>query len=194
MIASCVPILANLGHIIVNWDTKNIKNPKFLTWKVIKLLIIPKQFDVQTWNLYTMCVLMNALCKPSLGAPSCVIKIVQPKSGQKVDNFKLIYLNNFRYWWKIVCDFWAHYQLSFFWLRSFTPTWYYFFSFFLLFFFFIIIILRQSTFKPLNALHLKFERLKISGRTSARMKLGVPGWGISLKSALQSFELLNRWS
>ena len=63
----------------------------------------------------------------------------------------------------------------------FTPTWilffFFFFSFFLLLFFFFIILLRLSTFKPLNALYSKFERLKISGRTNARLKLGVPGWG-----------------
>ena len=51
------------------------------------------------------------------------------------------------------------------------------FSFFLLFFFFFIIVLRLSTFKPLYALHSKFERLKISGRASARLKLEVLGWG-----------------
>ena len=45
------------------------------------------------------------------------------------------------------------------------------------FFFFFLFLLRLSTFKPLNALHSKFERLKILGRTSAGMKLGVPGWG-----------------
>ena len=193
MKASCVPNLGNLGHMIVNWDTKNIINPKFLTWKVIKSLIIPKPLDVQNWNSYIMCVFMNALWKPSLRAPSHVTKIVQAKSGEKVDDFEPIYLGNYRYWWKIVCDFWAHYQLLLFWLCSFTPTRYYFssfFSFFLLFFF--LILLRLFTFKPLNALYLKFERLKISGRTSARMKLGVPGWGISLKLALQSFELFNR--
>ena len=49
---------------------------------------------------------------------------------------------------------------------------YHFFSFF----FFFLILLRLSTFKPLNALYSKFERLKISGRISARLKLGVPGW------------------
>ena len=34
-----------------------------------------------------------------------------------------------------------------------------------------------STFKPLNAMYSKFERLKISGRTFVRLKSGVPGWG-----------------
>ena len=52
----------------------------------------------------------------------------------------------------------------------------FFFFFFLTFFFFFNILLRQSTFKPPNALYLKFERLKISGRTSARLKLRVPRW------------------
>ena len=142
MIASCVPILATLGHMIVNWDTKNIKNPKFLTWKVIKSLIIPKPLDVPNWNSYTMCVLMNALCQPSLGAPGRVTKIVQAKTVQKVDDFEPIYLGNYQYWWKIICDFWARYQLSFFWFCSFTPTGYYFSSFFsfLLFYFFVILL------------------------------------------------------
>ena len=55
----------------------------------------------------------------------------------------------------------------------------YYFSSFLsvfFFFFFFLILLWLSTFKPLNALYSKFERLKPSGRTSAEMKLGVPGW------------------
>ena len=41
--------------------------------------------------------------------------------------------------------------------------------------FFLVILLRLSTFKPLNALYLMFQRLKISGRISVGMKLGVPG-------------------
>ena len=63
---------------------------------------------------------------------------------------------------------------------SFTPTWilfFFFFTFFLLFFLFFIILLRLFTFKPLNALYSKFEWLKISGRTSLQLKLGMPGWG-----------------
>ena len=47
---------------------------------------------------------------------------------------------------------------------------YYFSSFFL-------ILLRLSTFEPLNALYSKFEELKISEMSSARLKLGVPSWG-----------------
>ena len=137
---------------------------------------------MQSWTLDTIWVLMIALCKPSLGAPSHVTKILHAKSGQKVDDFEPIYLGNYRYWWKVVFDFWAHYQLAFFWLCSFTPTWILFFFdffFFLTFFFFFIILLRLSTFKPLNALYSKFERFKISGRASARLKLRVPGWGNS---------------
>ena len=50
------------------------------------------------------------------------------------------------------------------------------FAFFFLdlFFFFL---LPLSTFKPLNALYSKFERLKISRKTFARPKSGVPGRG-----------------
>ena len=40
---------------------------------------------------------------------------------------------------------------------------------------FFLFLLPLTTFKPLNALYSKFERLKISGRTSAGMKSGVPG-------------------
>ena len=49
---------------------------------------------------------------------------------------------------------------------------------FLLFFltFPFLFLLQLSTFKPLNALYLKFERLEISRRTTAGMKSGVPGW------------------
>ena len=32
-----------------------------------------------------------------------------------------MYLGNYRYSWKMVCGFWAHYQPPFFWLYSFTP-------------------------------------------------------------------------
>ena len=38
--------------------------------------------------------LMNALRKLSLGAPRQVTKILQAKSGQKVDKFEPIYLDN----------------------------------------------------------------------------------------------------
>ena len=79
--------------------------------------------------------------------------------------------------------------LSFWYVRLPKPE-YYFSSFFL--FLFLLFLLQQSTFKPLNALYLKFERIEISRRTSAEGKLGVPGWGIPLSQALQNFELLNR--
>ena len=63
------------------------------------------------------------------------------------------------------------------------------------FFFFFIILLRISTFKPLNALYSNFQRLKISGRTRARLKLGMPGWGGPPQtSPPKNFELLNLWS
>ena len=65
-------------------------------------------------------------------------------------------------------------RLSFWYVRLPQPE-YYFFSFFLLFFF--LFLLQLSTFEPLNALYLKFERLEISRRTSAGMKLGFSGWG-----------------
>ena len=42
-----------------------------------------------------MCVPINALRKPSLGAPDYVTKILPAKSGQKVDDFEPIYLGNY---------------------------------------------------------------------------------------------------
>ena len=80
--------------------------------------------------------------------------------------------------------------LSFGYVRLPQPEYYFssFFFFFLTFFF----LLRFSAFNPLNALYSKFERLKISGKTSAGIKLGVPGRWIPLNRALQNFELLNR--
>ena len=53
-----------------------------------------------------------------------------------------------------------------------------FLSFFLLFLFFFLILLWLSTFKVLNALYSKFKQLKVSGKASAGMKLGVPGWEV----------------
>ena len=49
-------------------------------------------------------------------------------------------------------------------------------------------------FQTPNALYSKFKRLKISGKTSVRLKSGVPGWGIPLNRVLQNFELLHRYS
>ena len=104
---------------------------------------------------------------------------VTGRKWAEMDDLEPIYVGKYRFWWKMICAFWAHYQLPFFWLCLFTQTWiqfFFFFAFFLAFFFFLLFLLRLSTFKPLNALYSKFERLKISGRTSAGMKSGVPGW------------------
>ena len=57
--------------------------------------------------------------------------------------------------------------------------------FFLLFVF--LFLLPLSTFKPPNALYSKFERLKISERTSVRLISGVPGWGDSPQSGPPKF-------
>ena len=40
---------------------------------------------------------MSALCKPSLGAPSHVTKMLQAENELKVDEFEPIYLGNYRY-------------------------------------------------------------------------------------------------
>ena len=120
MKASCVPILGILGQVIVNWDIKKLQ---FLVWKCINSLITQKPLDLRIWNLNTMWFLFNALCKLSWGAPSHLTKILQSKNALKMYEFEPISLGNYRHWWKMVCDFWAHYQPPFFLLCSFIPTW-----------------------------------------------------------------------
>ena len=94
----------------------------------------------------TMWVLINALCKPSLRAPGHVTKMLHAENGQKVDEFELIYLGNYRYWWKMVCGFWAHYQPPLVWLCSFTPTWKPFFLFCIFFLTFVFFSFSSSAF------------------------------------------------
>ena len=171
-------ILGILGHVIVDWHTKKHKKRRFLAWKFISNShITQKPLGVQSWNLDTMWVLRNAFCKPSLGAPGLVTKILQAENGQKVDEFEPIYLSNYRCWWKIVCDFehtFDHLCFGYVRLPHLENYFSCFVSFFLTFFF---ILLALATFKPLNALYSKFERLKISGTTFVRLKSGVPGCG-----------------
>ena len=114
MKASWVPILGILGHMIVNWDTKKKKKRRCLAWKFINLPLTQKPLGVESWNLYTMCLLRNDLRKPSLEAPGHVNKMLLAKNRQKVDDFKSIYLSKYRYWWKMISDFWIHYQSPFF--------------------------------------------------------------------------------
>ena len=145
--------------------------------KVIESLIIPKPLDVQGWNLDTMCVLVNALCKPSFGAPVTWPKFYRPKVGRKwtILNRYISVITDIDEKWSVIFEHTINW-LSFGYVHLPQPD-YYFSSFFLLFFFFFIILLRLSTFKPLNALYSKFEQLKISVRNSAQVKLRVSGWG-----------------
>ena len=104
--------------------------------------------------------------------------------------FWTIHLGKYRFWWKMICGLWAHYQPFFFWLCSFTPTWilfFFFFVFFLTFFFLLLL----STFKLLNSLYSKLGRLKTSGRTCAGMISGVPGWGSPPQTGPPKFKLFN---
>ena len=38
---------------------------------------------------------INALCRPSLGAPGYVTKVLQAENGQKADEFEHTYLGNY---------------------------------------------------------------------------------------------------
>ena len=77
---------------------KTLKKRQFLAWKVINSLTTPKPLDAQSWNLYTMRVLINGLRKLSLGTLGLVTKILQAQDGQKVHDFDPIYLGNYRRW------------------------------------------------------------------------------------------------
>ena len=152
--------------------------------KFINSLITQKPLDVKSWNLNTVWLF---LCKPSWAAPGHVTKILQAESGQKVDELEPIYLGKYRYWWKMVCDFWARYQSPFFWLCSCTPIWIQFFLF-CIFFLTFLFLLSLFVFKPLNALYSKFEGLQMSGRIFVCQKLDVPGWSIP---SIGSSKILN---
>ena len=135
MKTSCVLILGNLGHVIVNWDTKkkHKKNGNFWLEKLLNCLKFQNHLTCKA-AIWTQCGCLWMLYRNQVwGALGYVTKILQAKSGQKVDNFESVYLGNYLYSWKMVSDFWAHYQLPFFWLCSFTPTWILFFFFFFLF-------------------------------------------------------------
>ena len=43
------------------------------------------------------------------GAPGHVTQVSQAENGQKFDDFELIYLGNYGYWWKMDCGFLVHY-------------------------------------------------------------------------------------
>ena len=104
-----------------------------------------------------MWVLINGLCKPSLGAVSHMTKILQAENGQKVYDFELIYLS------MIITDFdgkgfvvFEHIvnRLSFGYVR--LPQLEYYLSFLFSYFFFLIL-LWFSTFKLFNALYSRCE-------------------------------------
>ena len=133
-----------------------------------------------------MWVLIIALCKPSFGTPGHVTRMLQAENWQKVDDLEPIYLGKYRFWWKMICAFEHTVNcLSFGYVRLPQPE--HFFSFLSSFLLFFLFLLRLSTFKLLNALYSKFKRLKMSRRTSAGMKSGVPGWGDLLQSCPPKF-------
>ena len=188
MKVSCVRILGIIGHVIVNWETKNLKKRRFWAWKFSNLLITQKPLDVQSWNLNTIWVLINALCKPSLGAPGHVTKILLATSGQKVDKFDPIYLDLItdidEKWFAIFELTINHLSLGY--VR--LPQLEYNFSCFASFFFFFC---RYLLLNRLNALYSKFDQLKISGRTFVQQKSGVPGWEDLPHRVLQILKLFD---
>ena len=147
------------------------KKQQILAWKVIYSRIIPKLLDVQSWNSGTMWVLMNALCKPSLGAIGHVTKILQTKKLTILNPYISVIIDIDEKWLVILEHTINH--LSFGYVR--LPQAEYYFSCFCIFFLTLLFLLRISTFKPLNAQYSEFEWFKISRRTSVRLKSEVPG-------------------
>ena len=176
---------------------KNIKKRQFLTWKFINSSITQKSLKVQRWNSNTRWVLMNALRKPSLEVPGHVTIIVQAENVKKLTNLNqyISVMTDIDEKWFVILELTIN-QLSFDYVRLAQLGNYFSCSviFFLTFCFLFFFLLPLCTFKPLNALYSKFERLKISGRNSVQLKWGCQVDRIPLNRVLQKFELLNRYS
>ena len=66
------------------WDSKKHKQMWFVAWKFINSRITQKPLGKHSWNLYTMWVIINGSCKPSLGTPGHVTKMLGLKMGRKL--------------------------------------------------------------------------------------------------------------
>ena len=118
-------------------------------------------------------------------------KFHKPKMGKKLTN-----LNRYI---SVITDidekwFLGLLSTTFLLLCLFTPTLIAYYFLFFIFFQFVFFLLPLSTFKSRNALHSKFEWLKISGKTFVRQKSGVPAWGDHPQSSPRKFELVNLYS
>ena len=183
--ASYVPISGILGYVVENWHTNKHKKLRILASNFVNSTTTQKPLGMQSWNLRTMWVLMIGLRKPSLGAPGYVTKMLQVENWQKVLNrYISVNINIDGKWFGIFEHTINH--LSFGYVRLPQPE-YYFSRFFLFSYFFILLPL--STFKLLNALYWKLERLKISGRTSMEIKGG--GGRLGTAPAIGSSKILN---
>ena len=123
-----------------------------------------------------MWVLINGLSKPSLEAPGYVTKILRARKWTSLlTNINCI-SENTDFDMENDLGFFSTLSIAFlFVICSLTPNYEYYFSAFSPFCYFFFLLFQLSAFKPLKALYSKFERLKISGRTRAGHKLGVPG-------------------
>ena len=81
-----MPVLGTLGHVIVNWDTKNIKKRKFLVWKLFNLPITQKPHDALSWNLDTIYKAYECMQNGVCGCPVTWPKFYSLKMGKKLTN------------------------------------------------------------------------------------------------------------
>ena len=124
------------------------------------------------------------------GRPVTWPKFHSPTMGKKLTSLNqyISVITDIDEKWFVIFEHTIKDQPPSFWLCSFTPTWNPIFLFWHLFsHFFFLFLPVLSTFRPLNALYSNFEWLKISGRTSVRLKSRVPGWGNSTQPGNQKF-------
>ena len=161
-----------------------------MAWKFINSPITQKPLGVHSWNLYTMWVIINNFCKPSLGAPGHVTKMLQAENGQKVDEFETIHLHKYRFWWKMICAFWAHYQppllVMFVYPILNTIFLLLIFSYFFFFFFSAYLLLNRWTHCIQSLSGWRYQAGLVREWNRGCQVEGTP-----LNRALQNFELLN---
>ena len=73
-------------------DPKTDKKRLFLSRNFFISLVTEKMLNVESCNLDTTWVKVESVCVPSLRAPSHVTEISEAENGQKVVNFKVVYL------------------------------------------------------------------------------------------------------
>ena len=95
MKASFVPILGIVGHVIVNYNTKTIgRNGNFWLENLLVCLSLKTTSRAKLKFGHNMCS-NGGFMHSELGVPGHVTAILKAENGQKVDEFKTIYLGKY---------------------------------------------------------------------------------------------------